>query len=154
MQLEAPQFTWYEVASTWLPANYWAWLVGGGFWGAVAAALLPGIFRLPRAGWHQGMAALGLTIFLLALPAYAGVQTRSRIGFILEKNTGLRLTPTDSAQVITRLAAGTPARFENARGHFVLIRTSPEGIRGWVDREQFGLVSSDVISPPERASLR
>jgi len=138
-QIEAPDLTWYEVVSTWLPGNWWAWIGGTSLWVAVAAAMLPGIMRFPKAAWHQAVAALGLTVFLLSLPAHLGVLTRSRIGFVLPKATPLRLTPTSEAQVLTRLAPGEPARIEHRRGDFILVRTSHA--TGWVEREQFGLIS-------------
>ena len=137
-QLEAPELTWYEVVSTCLPVNWWAWLAGLGFWLAIGAILLPGIFRQRKAAWHQAVAALGVTVFLLSVPAHLGVHTRSRIGFIVQKDTPLRLTPTQEAQTLTRLAAGEPARWQRARGNYVLIRTSRAV--GWVEREQFGLI--------------
>ena len=139
LQVEAPELTWYEVVSTWLPVNWWAWIAGISFWLAIAAAVLPGIFRLPKAGWQQGVAALGLTIFLLSVPAHAGVHTRSRTGFILQKDTPLRLTPTAEAQAMTRLSAGEPARQLRTRGQYVLLRTSRA--TGWVLREEFGRLS-------------
>src|SRR5260221_3232670 len=89
-QIEAPDLGWYEVVSTWLPGNWWAWLACFSLWLAVAAAMLPGILPVSKATWHQAVAALGLTVFLLSLPAHLGVLTRSRIGFILEKNAALR----------------------------------------------------------------
>jgi len=137
-QLEAPELTWYEVVSTWLPVNWWAWIAGVSFWLAVGMATLPGILRQRKATWHQAVAALGLMVFLLSVPAQIGVHTRSRIGFILQKDTPLRLTPTLEAQAVTRLAAGEPARWVRARGNYVLIRTSRT--RGWVEREQLGLI--------------
>ena len=77
-------------------------------------------------------------VFLLSVPAQIGVHTRSRIGFILQKDTPLRLTPTLEAQAVTRLAPGEPARWVRARGNYVLIRTSRT--RGWIEREQLGLI--------------
>ena len=139
VQLEAPDLTWYEVLSTWLPVNWWAWIASISFWLTIAIALLPGILRLRKAAWHQAVAALGLMLFLLTLPALAGVHTRSRLGFVLQKDTPLRLTPTQEAQPITRLAAGEPARWAKPRGNYVLIRTS-RGL-GWVERAQFGLMA-------------
>lgn len=136
LQIESPELTWYEVVSTWLPVNWWAWMASCSFWFAIAAALLPGIFRLPKAGWHQGLAALGLTVFLLSVPAHAGVRTRSRTGFILQKDTPLRLTPTAEAQTVTRLSAGEPARLLKTRHAYLLIRT-PRAV-GWVRQEEFG----------------
>ena len=140
-QLEAPQLAWYEVASTWLPVNAWAWLAGVSLWLAIALIILPPIFRWQRRGWHQALAALGLAVFLVCLPAMFGVNSRARIGFVLEKNTLLRLTPTRDAQTVTLLGAGEPARFERQRGTYLLIRTSFG--RGWVGREQFGRVCSE-----------
>lgn len=137
-QLEGPDLMWYEVVSTWLPANWWAWIAGISFWVAVAMVLLPGIFRHPKAAWHQGVAAFGLTIFLLSIPAHIGVHTRARVGFIQQKDTPLRLTPTKEAESVTRLAAGEPARLERQRGNYLLIRTSRSA--GWVEREQFVLI--------------
>jgi hypothetical protein len=138
LQVESPDLTWYEVVSTWLPVNWWAWITGTSFWFAIAAALLPGIFRLPKAGWHQGLAALGLTVFLLSVPAHAGVRTRARTGFILQKDTSLRLTPTAEAQTLTRLSAGEPAKLLKTRGVYILLRT-PRAV-GWVRQEEFGRI--------------
>jgi hypothetical protein len=137
-QLEAPELAWYEVVSTWLPGNWWAWIAGLSFWVAVAMVLLPPVFRQPKAAWHQALAALGLTIFLLSIPAHIAVHTRSRIGFIQQKDTPLRLTPTQEAQFVTRLAAGEPARVERQRGNYLLVRTNRS--TGWVERSQFALV--------------
>jgi hypothetical protein len=137
-QLEAPELTWYEVVSTWLPANWWAWIAGISFWSAVAMVMLPGILRQPKAAWHQAVAALGLTVFLLSIPAHIGVHTRARIGFVQQKDTPLRLTPTKEAQSVTRLAAGEPARLERQRGNYLLVRTNRS--EGWVERSQFALI--------------
>lgn len=136
-QLEAPELAWYEVISTWLPVTWWAWIAGLSLWGAVGLTLLPGILRRRKATWHQALAALGLMVFLLSIPALFGVHSRSRIGFVLQPDTPLRLTPTREAQPLTRLAAGEPARWVRARGDFVLVRTSRT--LGWVERDQLGL---------------
>jgi hypothetical protein len=135
-QLEAPDLAWYEVVSTWLPASWWAWVAGTSLWLSVAMGMLPGVLRRRKATWHQAVAALGLMVFLLSLPAHIGVQTRSRIGFVLQKDTPLRLTPTRESQAMTRLAAGEPGRWVRSRGNYVLIRTSRT--LGWVERDQFG----------------
>jgi hypothetical protein len=136
-QLEAPELTWYEVISTWLPVSWWAWIAGGSLWLAVGLGLLPGILRRRKATWHQAMAALALMVFLLSIPALFGVHTRARIGFVLEKDTPLRLTPTLEAQAITRLAPGDPARRLRSHGRYLLIRTGRT--LGWVEQNQFGL---------------
>ena len=141
-QLESPELAWYELVSTWLPVNWWAWIASSTFWFSLGMALLPGILRRRKAAWHQALAAIGLTLFLLSAPAHLGVLTRSRIGFVLQKATPLRLTPTDESQTITRLAPGEPARLERSRGKYLLIRTNHG--RGWIDRAQFGLLCPRV----------
>jgi len=137
-QLEAPQLAWYEVASTWLPVNAWAWLAGASLWLAVAMIMLPPIIRWRRRGWHQAIAAMSLAVFLVCIPAMFGVNTRTRIGFALERNTPLRLTPTRDAQTVTMLGAGEPARIERARGNYLLVRASFS--KGWIERTQFGRI--------------
>lgn len=137
-QLEAPQLAWYEVASTWLPTNAWAWLAGASLWLAVAMMMLPFILRWKRRGWHQAIAAMGLAMFLVCVPAMFGVSTRARIGFVLDKNTQLRLTPTSDAQTVTMLGSGEPARIERVRGKFLLVRTVFS--RGWIEQTQFSRV--------------
>jgi tetratricopeptide (TPR) repeat protein len=139
-QLEAPELTWYEVVSTWLPADWWGWIAGVSLWLAVGMVLMPGILRCPKAAWQQAVAALGLAVFLLSIPAHFGVYTRSRLGFILEKDTPLRLTPTADAEAVTQLAAGDPARLKRVRGDFVLVQTSHSV--GWLEKRRFGLVCS------------
>jgi hypothetical protein len=136
-QLETPELAWYEVVSTWLPANWWAWVAGLSLWSAIGLVMLPGILRWRKAAWHQAVAALGLAVFLLSLPALLGIQTRSRLGFVLEKNAPLRLTPTDEAQVITRMAPGEPVRLQRSHGGYVLVKTSHGA--GWLAQDHFGL---------------
>jgi len=137
-ELESPEVSWHEAVSTWLPVNSWAWITGISLWLAIGMVLLPGIMRRPRAAWHQATAALGLTVFLISLPAHLGVLSRTNIGFILHQDTPLRLTPTAEAEVITRLRAGDPARVEKTRGKFALVRTNRT--RGWIEAQQLGLV--------------
>jgi tetratricopeptide (TPR) repeat protein len=137
-QLEAPDLAWYEVVSTWLPINLWPWITGASLWFAVGMGLLPGIFRLRKASWHQALAAVGLMVFLLSLPADIGVLSRTRLGFVTQKDTLLRLTPTGQGQAITRLGAGDPARLKRSRGAFVLVRTSR--LEGWIEADRFGLI--------------
>jgi hypothetical protein len=140
-QLEAPELTWYEVISTWLPVSWWGWIAGASLWLAVGMVLLPGILRRRKATWHQAIAAFGLMVFLLSMPAHVGVHTRARVGFVLQPDTPLRLTPTFEAQAITRLAAGEPARWIRTRGDDFLIRTGRA--LGWVEARQFGLTCPD-----------
>jgi tetratricopeptide (TPR) repeat protein len=137
-QVEAPELAWYEVVSTWLPSNWWAAIAGASFWGAVGMVMVPGILRIRKAGWHQAVAAFGVMVFLLSLPAHAGIYSRSRIGFVLEKNTPLRLTPTQDAQIVTHLGAAESVRCERQRGDYLLVHNARA--RGWIERDQCGLV--------------
>ena len=137
-QLEAPELAWYEVISTWLPPNWWAWIAGASLWLSVGMVMLPGILRWHKATWHQAVAAFCLMVFLLSIPAYIGLRTRSRLGFVMQPDTVLRLTPTLEAQPITRLAAGEPARLLRKHGNYVLVRTNHA--LGWLEDRQFGLI--------------
>jgi len=138
--LDAPRLAWYETASTWLPTNSWAWIAGAGLWLALGMVTLPVVLRSRKAGWHQALAALGLGAFLLSLPAHIGVVTRSQIGFVLDRKTPLRLTPTEEADSLATLTAGDPARKVRTQGDYVFVQT--HGGAGWIEREKFGLICS------------
>jgi len=138
-QLESPELTWYEVVSSWLPLNWWAWTAAATLWLAIGLGTLPGIFRWHKLAWHQAVAAVALAIFLLSVPAQFGLSTRSRIGFILQKDVPLRLTPTHEAQYVTRMASGDPARLLRVHGSYYLLRTNHSS--GWVQSDQFGLIA-------------
>ena len=141
-QVEAPDLAWYEVISSWLPMNWWAWIGVGSFWIAIAATFLPGIFRARKRGWHQAIAAASLTVLLLSIPATFRVQSRSRLGFVLQKDCPLQLTPTADSQMVTRLSAGDPVRLQRSRGAFCLVRTSRAS--GWINRDQLGFLSQKL----------
>ena len=138
-QLEAPELAWYEVVSTWLPSGWWAILTAVSLWLVADLLALPGIFGRRRTGWHQALAALGLTLFLLTLPAHYGWHTRAKIGFVLEANLPLRLTPTEQAQEVTRVGAGEPGRCERTLGSYCYVRF--HNAAGWLRREEFGRVA-------------
>ena len=138
-QLDSPELAWYEICSTWLPVNWWPWVACGGFWLALAMMMLPGILGWRKAGWQQGLAAASFAVFLLTIPTLAGVHTRSKLGIILPKDTALRLTPTSDAQELTRLPEGEAVRLERTRGNYLFVRTA--NASGWIEREQFGLIS-------------
>lgn len=138
-QLEAPELTWCEIASTWLAAHWWAWLACGSLWFAVGMMMLPGILRRRKSATQQALVALGLGVFLLSLPANYGVWTRNRIGFALTAETPLGLTPTADAEAATKLAAGEPGRVLRERGKYLFIQT--RRANGWIERSRFGLVN-------------
>lgn len=137
-QLESPELTWCEIASTWLPANWWAWLACGSLWFAVGMMLLPGILRWRKSATHQALVALGLGVLLLTLPANYGVLTRTSIGFALAADTPLRLTPTADGEAATKLAAGEPGRVRRKSGKYLLIQTRRAS--GWMKRDEFSLI--------------
>ena len=138
-QLDEPQLKWFETLSTWLPPATWLWLAGASLWLAVGMILLPAVFRRQKAGWHQTLAACGLCVFLFSLAANRGVVSRTNIGFVLADNAPLLLTPTHQGEVTATLTSGEPARELRALGDYYLIRT--ESQTGWIEKEQFGLVS-------------
>ena len=132
------ELTWFEEASTWLPANWWTWLAGGSLWVAVALVTVPGFFRVRKAGWHQTASALALGVFLLSLAPSIGIVTRSNIGIVLENNTMLRLTPTQSAEITASLPPGEPVRELRQRGDFLFVHA--QSGNGWVERRQIGFL--------------
>jgi hypothetical protein len=136
--VESPDLSWYERTSAWLPVNAWAWIAGGSLWLTISLAVLPGVFRWRRSTWTQAFTALGLAVFLVSLPAHVGVLTRTQIGFVLQKNAPLRLTPTEEAEAMAKLSSGEPVRAVRARGNYVLIRTARG--QGWIAQNQFGLI--------------
>jgi len=134
ISVNPPELTWYEQASTWLPANCWTWLAGVSLWLAVALVTVPGFLRLRKAGWHQSVAALSLGVFLLSLAPSVGIVTRSKIGIIATKNTSLRLTPTQAAEVVAALPPGEPVRELRRRGNYYFVHTQSGD--GWIERQQ------------------
>jgi hypothetical protein len=140
-QLPSPDLAWYEICSTWLPVQTWAWLACVSFWLALGMMILPGVRRWRKADWHQGLAAASLAVFLLTLPALLGVHTRSWMGVIRVGDAPLRLTPTREAQVLVRLAAGESARVERQRGQYLYVRAGNEAA-GWLDNSEFGLIAA------------
>ena len=140
-QVDVPQLKWFEAASTWLPANGWAWLTAASLWLAVGMIIFPGVLRWRKAGWQQALAALAFGIFLFSLTADFGMASRTQIGFILKKDAPLLLTPTSEAEVVSTLAAGEPARRLRTRGNYFFIRTAFAA--GWISREQFGMICAE-----------
>ena len=139
-QLPSPTLVWYEICSTWLPVNTWAWLCAVSFWTALALVLLPGILRARRADWHQAVAAAGFAVFLLTIPALLGVHTRANLGVIRTKDTPLRLTPTHEGQALAKLTAGEVVRLERTRAGYAYVRAGSDAA-GWIERAQFGSIS-------------
>lgn len=139
LQLDQPELTWYEICSTWLPVNAWAVLAGLSLWVGLGAVWLPGVLRWRKAEWHQAVAAAGFAVFLLTVPAMAGVHTRSKLAVILNAQTPLRLTPTKEAQVLAKLPAGDVVRVERQRGAYLYVRAGNDAA-GWVQRAQVGWI--------------
>jgi tetratricopeptide (TPR) repeat protein len=127
-----PDLNWFEQASTWLPANLWTLIAGGSLWLAVALVTLPTILRIRKASWHQTVAALALGVFLLSLAPSVGIFTRAKIAIVTGKNTSLRLTPTQTAEIIASLPPGEPVRELRVRGNYFFVRT--QNGNGWIER--------------------
>lgn len=136
--LEEPDLRWFEVCSSWLPADWWPWIAAASFWACISLLVLPSVFRRRRRDWFQASAAACAAVFLLCLPALAGLNSRARLGFILPKEAALRVTPTTEAQILTFLPSGEPARLQRKRGDYALIRTPYS--TGWVRQDELGLI--------------
>jgi len=137
-QVDEPQLKWFETASTWLPPDAWVWLAGGGLWLAVGALVLPRFFHRRKTGWQQWLAALGFGVFLFSLTANVGVVSRTSLGFVVDHDAPLRLTPTRDAEVTATLAAGEPVRRLKMHGNYFFIRTA--NASGWVEQKSLGQV--------------
>jgi tetratricopeptide (TPR) repeat protein len=139
-QLDAPNYTWYELCSAWLPSFLWAWLASLSFWVALGLLILPGLLSRPKTEWQQGLAAGAFAIFLLTLPALAGIQSRSAWGVIIDDRAHLRITPTEHAQMLTKLNPGELAKLERRRGDFWFVRANNTAA-GWIKASEFSLIS-------------
>jgi tetratricopeptide (TPR) repeat protein len=142
-QLPSPDVTWWEACSMWLPVNSWAWISSVSIWVSVGLVVLPGVFRRQKTGWHQGVASTAFAIFLISLPAIAGVHSRSKLAVILSKDTPLRQTPTREAQTVVPLPAGEMVRCQGSRGDYIFIRASGDAA-GWVEKSAIGLIAKSV----------
>lgn len=138
-QLVQPQSPWYEQFSEWLSPS--VWLVGASvsLWGGITLLCLPRLLGLRRAGWHQGVAALLLAVFLMSVPALIGLRSRSQIGVALEDETKLRLTPTRDGEQLSTLPGGEVARIEIQRGNYFYVRADGDRA-GWVDKRDFAKI--------------
>jgi len=130
-QLEAPELTWSETASTWLPARAWAGLLSGSLWLAIGLLVFAPLLRLRRSGGLQTLIAVGFGVFLLSLPPQLGILTRARLAVVLAPDTPLRLTPTHAAETVTTLRAGDMVRCARHRGAYVFVSTVQGS--GWVE---------------------
>lgn len=139
--LEEPDLRWFEVCSSWLPADWWPWIAVGSFWSCVCLLVLPTVFRRHRRDGFQAAAAASAAVFLLCLPALAGLNSRAKLGFILPQEAPLRVTPTAEAQILTFLPSGEPARLERTHDDYSLIRTRYS--EGWVKGEELGLIGGN-----------
>ncbi|MBI3850687.1 MAG: hypothetical protein HY298_10515 [Verrucomicrobia bacterium] len=137
-QLASPELAWYEVPSTWLSANAWAWIASLALWFTVGIIIVPGVLRKRRTNLQQALAAAGLVALLLSVPVQVGVWTRSHLGFVTGKGVALRLTPTLEAETLTQLAPGEPVRWVRKRGNYFFVRTSRSA--GWLEKKELGLV--------------
>lgn len=139
-QLDSPPLTWYEICSTWLPTHWWAWLSAITLWSAIVLIMLPGTFRWRKKDWHQGCAAACFAIFFFTLPALVGIQSRTRLAVVIPSQAPLRLTPTQDAEILTKLVGGEVVRFERERSDYWHIRGAND-LAGWVKKTDLGRIS-------------
>jgi hypothetical protein len=133
---------WWEIFSSFLSPNTWAWLAAGSFWLVIlVAVVLPVTLRWRRTSWSQSLVAFGLGIFLLALTGAYGVQTRTRLVVISVPSAVLLQAPAVHAPVVSKLNAGDVARTEFARGNYFFVRTGT-GDFGWLEKSQLSHITS------------
>jgi hypothetical protein len=136
--LDAPALIWHEQYSAWFSPNTWLWVAAFSFWMGIALLAVPPLLK-HRAPWAQGVAAVAIAVFLMTLPALAGIATRGNLGVILAADTELRLTPTAEGEVLGKLPEGETARIEKARGAYVFVRASNDRA-GWVRNGEFARI--------------
>ena len=141
MSLTELPLRWWETFSTRLPADTWAWLATGSFWLAVALAFVgPVLLGSRRSAWTQTLAAVAFGVLLVTITGAAGIHTRGALGVIVSSATPLRQTPTQHAQILTKLAAGEVARCGDAWGNYLFVRSSG-GEFGWIENRQIEFIS-------------
>jgi tetratricopeptide (TPR) repeat protein len=136
--IDPPRLKWFESVSTWLPPNAWPRLTGATLWLALGLLILPSVFRRPKRGWHQFVAALAFSAFLVSITGDAGAISRTHLGVIIRKNAVLQLTPTRSGEEVSTLNAGEPVRALRRHGDYVYVQGL--GTAGWLDRSAMGLI--------------
>lgn len=134
--LNPPTAPWHESYSSWLSPDAWTWLAAVCFWAALAFLALPPLLHVRRTAWTQVGAVLTIAIFILTLPALAGLWTRSRLGVVVGEEALLRLTPTKEGEVLGKLPPGELARVELGRGSYSYVRAENDRA-GWVTNEEF-----------------
>ncbi len=77
-QVSPPELTWFEQASTWLPANFWTWIAGGSLWLAVGMVTVAGIFSETQSGLASNPGGTGLGHFSSESCAFHRLITRSQ----------------------------------------------------------------------------
>ncbi len=134
--LETPTLSWYELYSSWMPPDAWLWLATVTFWSGLGCMFLPPLLKHRRTWGTQAGAVIAISIFILTLPALAGITTRNALGVVIAPETSLRLTPTQEAEVLGHLPAGELARIEIVRGDYFYIRGEADRA-GWVKGDEF-----------------
>jgi hypothetical protein len=137
--LPEPEPNWLEKYAALLSPDIWLWTATAAFWGTVGCLAWPYLFQRRRQSAIQAGAMVLIGIFLLTLPALAGIVSRGRVGVILAPETLLRLTPTTEGEVLGKLAEGELARVEKTRGKFVYVRGASDRA-GWVKHEEFARI--------------
>ena len=141
-QLEAPEAAWYEIASMWLPVNWWAWIAGVSLWFTVGMVDAAGVPALAQGGLATGAGGGWTRGVSVQSARRKSARTRGRASASCWKRappSGSR--PHEEAQTVTQLAPGEPARWERVRGKYLFVRTSHGA--GWLEKNQFGLLCTN-----------
>jgi hypothetical protein len=136
--LDDPALIWHEQYSAWFSPDTWLWIATFAFWAGIGLLVVPPLLKR-RLAWAQGVAAVAIAVFLMTLPALAGIATRGKLGVILAANTELRLTPTAEGELLGKLPEGETARIEKTRGAYVFVRASNDRA-GWVKNGEFAKI--------------
>lgn len=134
--LSDAEYAWSEKYSAIFSPDAWLWTATVAFWLAVALLTLPALLKRKRNAWTQGGAVVAIGVFLLTLPALAGIAMRGRLGVVMVAESILRLTPTKEGELLGKLAEGEVARVEKTRGEYLYVRAATDRA-GWVRADEF-----------------
>ena len=128
--LEEAEPTFLDEMGHRLSWKYWTVLLCLGVWGLVATLLLSPLPRLPNL-WRNCLVLLfGIILIVSGLAQYVWISTANE-AIVLTEDAPLRIAPTASSPLESRLPAGSSVFTKSHYGDFRQVRLS-DGTEGWI----------------------
>ena len=128
--VEAPVSPFLSPLGYQLSWNSWSWVLIIGFWGLLATLLFAKPLQLPGL-WRNTLWLLFGVILILSLLGQATWFETDNRAIILAKDSSLRLAPTASSPVESRVSSGSAVTVLNSYGEFYRVRADSEAT-GWI----------------------